>query len=108
MDAACHWVSGGIKDETPDDASVLGNIIVDDVSADEDFEVWPENWEVVQMFLRCQTQWRTAGMGGVIGLDYGAVAWLFRLHRVKDQRALLEDLQIMEAAVLAAFAKQGG
>lgn len=107
MDAACHWVGGGIKDETPDDAAVLGVTIVDDASADEDFEVWPENWEVVQMFLRCQTQWRTTGMGGVIGFDYGAVAWLFRLHGVKDQRALLEDLQIMEAAVLAAFAKQG-
>lgn len=47
-------------------------------------------------------------MGGVIGLDYGAVAWLFRLHRVRDQRALLEDLQVMEAAVLEAMAKKGG
>jgi hypothetical protein len=33
------------------------------------FEVLPENWEAVQMFMRCQTQWRT-GMAGLIGLDY--------------------------------------
>jgi hypothetical protein len=72
-----------------------------------DFEVWEENWEAVQMFLRCQTQWRTGGMGGAVGLDYGAVAWLFRLHRVKDQRALLEDLQIMEGAILTEMAKKG-
>jgi hypothetical protein len=72
----------------------------------KNFEVLPENWEAVQMFLRCQTQWRISGMGGLIGLDYGAVAWLLRLYRAKDQRSLLEDLQIMEAAVLETMAKR--
>jgi hypothetical protein len=71
-----------------------------------DFEVLPENWEAVQMFLRCQTQWRTGGMGGLVGLDYGAVAWLLRLYRAKDQRALLEDLQVMETAVLETMANR--
>ncbi len=65
----------------------------------EHFEVWEENWTVVQMFLRCQTQWRTT-MNGVLGLDYGAVAWLFKMYAVKDPRELLEDLQIMEAAAM--------
>ena len=65
-----------------------------------DFEVWEENWEAVEMFLRCQTQWRTT-MNGVLGLDYGAVAWILRLYEVEDQRAVLEDLQIMEAAAMA-------
>ena len=65
----------------------------------EDFEVWEENWMVVEMFLRCQTQWRTT-MNGVLGLDYGAVAWLFKMYAVEDPRALLEDLQIMEAAAM--------
>jgi len=51
------------------------------------------------MFLRVQTQWRTT-MNGVLGLDYGALAWLFMLYEVKDQRALLEDLQVMEAAAM--------
>ena len=57
------------------------------------------------MFLRLQTQWRV-GMGGPLGLDYGAAEWLFRLCGVEDQRSLLEDLQVMEYAVLAAIAKQ--
>jgi hypothetical protein len=65
----------------------------------EDFEVWEENWPVVEMFLRVQTQWRTT-MNGVLGLDYGALAWLFMMYEVKDQRALLEDLQVMEAAAM--------
>ena len=68
----------------------------------DDFEVWEENWPVVEMFLRCQTQWRTT-MSGVLGLDYGAVAWLFMMYEVKDQRALLEDLQVMEGAVMVSI-----
>ena len=65
----------------------------------DDFEVWEENWSVVEMFLRVQTQWRTT-MNGVLGLDYGALAWLFMMYEVQDQRALLEDLQVMEAAAM--------
>ena len=73
----------------------------------DDFEVWPENWSAVEMFMRVQTQWRAA-MNGVIGLDYTALAWLLTLYEVKDQRSLLEDLQVMEAAALAILNKQEG
>jgi len=71
----------------------------------DDFFVLPENWESVQMFMRCQTQWRT-GMAGPIGLDYGAVEWLLRLYGVEDHRTVLEDLQTMEAAVLMTISKR--
>ena len=71
----------------------------------EDFEVWPENWPAVEMFLRCQTQWRTS-MNGVVGIDYGALAWLFRLYEVEDPRSLLEDLQVMEGAVMQILNKE--
>jgi len=59
------------------------------------------------MFLRLQTQWRV-GMGGPIGLDYGAAEWLFRLNAIEglEARSLLDDLQVMEAAVLLALAKR--
>ena len=55
------------------------------------------------MFLRLQTQWRV-GMSGPVGLDYGAAEWLFRLYA--EPASLLEDLQVMEAAVLAGIAKK--
>ena len=72
-----------------------------------DFEVFEENWPALDLFLRVQTQWRT-GMNGPIGLDYGAVAWVLRLTTDEaTHRALLEDLQIMEGAVLCYMAKQG-
>jgi len=72
---------------------------------DEDFCVWLENWPTVEMFLRVQTQWRTS-MGGVIGLDYAAVAWVLKLYGIEDQRSLLEDLQVMEAAAMRVMNKQ--
>jgi hypothetical protein len=72
---------------------------------DEDFGVSPENWPTVEMFLRVQTQWRTS-MGGVIGLDYAAVAWVLKLYGIEDQRSLLEDLQVMEAAAMRVMNKQ--
>ena len=84
-------------DETESDAAALGIVMPEQPS--EDFEVWEENWPVVEMFLRVQTQWRTT-MNGVLGLDYGAVAWLFMMYEVNDQRALLEDLQVMEGAAM--------
>lgn len=57
------------------------------------------------MWCRVQTQWRTSA-GGVIGLDYSALAWLFKMYAVKDPRALLEDLQVMEGAALAVMLKE--
>jgi len=61
---------------------------------------------VVQMFLRVQTQWRTT-MSGVIGLDYAAVRWLFKLYEVDEPRSLLEDLQVMEAAAMSVINEKG-
>ena len=73
-----------------------------ELEPDGDFEVWEENWPAMEMFLRCQTQWRTT-MSGVLGLDYSAVAWILRLYEVEDQRSMLEDLQVMEAAAMTAL-----
>lgn len=71
----------------------------------EDFGVWPENWAAVEMFLRVQTQWRTT-MGGLLGLDYGVLAWVFKLYAVEDERSMLEDLQVMEAAAMAVLSER--
>lgn len=68
------------------------------------FEIWPENVDVLLMFLRCQTQWRT-GPSGVVGLDYGVVLELCRLYDVRDAKQLLADLQVMEAYALQLIAE---
>ena len=87
------------------DAKAFG-LIMPELEAPKDFEVWPDNWPAVEMFLRCQTQWRTT-MSGVCGLDYSAVEWLFRLYEVEDQQAVFQDLQVMEAAALLILNKGG-
>ena len=93
-----------MQDDTQADAAVLGIALPEQPA--EDCEVWEENWPVVQMFLRCQTQWRTT-MNGLLGLDYGVLAWLFKMYAVEDPRALLEDLQVMEAAAMAVINSRG-
>jgi hypothetical protein len=91
---------------TDNDASAFGITLPKKESTSDDYEVWPENWDATQIFLRCQTQWRAAGMGGVMGLDYAAVAWVLRLYKIKDQRAVLEDLQVMEATVIKGLSEK--
>ena len=57
------------------------------------------------MFLRCQTQWRV-GVSGIIGLDYTSVLEMIKLYLVEDTVAMLENLQIMEAAALKVINKE--
>ena len=56
------------------------------------------------MFLRCQTQWRV-GINGMSCLDYTSVIEMIKLYLVEDTVAMLENLQIMEAAALQALNK---
>tara|TARA_R100000781_G_scaffold18913_1_gene14658 strand:+ start:1695 stop:1937 length:243 start_codon:yes stop_codon:yes gene_type:complete len=72
---------------------------------EKDFEVWNENWSVVQLFLRCQTQWRTS-IGGVTGLDYASVISTAKLYSVEDLPSVFEDLQIMEITAMAEMNKE--
>ena len=69
---------------------------------EKDFVVWEENWEIVMMFLRLQTQWNTT-MGGVVGLKYEVLPWLCDLYLIEDKRAMLEGIQIMERVALKAL-----
>ena len=74
----------------------------------EHFEVWEENWDIVMMFLRMQTQW-TVSMAGYVGLKYEVLlvsGGLFDLYDVENRREVLEGLQIMESAALSEFNKK--
>ena len=71
----------------------------------QDFEVWDDNRQIVEMFMRMQTQWRTS-MSGAVGLDYAALEWLCRLYPVDNPQELFEGLQVMEYTALNCFAKK--
>lgn len=71
----------------------------------EDFEVWPENWEAVQLFLRVQTQWKIGAFGGFMGLDYSGVEAAFRMMKVPNTEEMFDTIQAMEIAALPVLNK---
>lgn len=61
----------------------------------DEFEVWPENWPVLEVFSALSTQWRViAGIGGVIyqGLDYAAAESVLRLLKTRDRREVFRSV----------------
>jgi len=64
------------------------------------FEVWAENWSAVDLFVRCQTQWRFMPDGRRCGLDYQAVLAMASLYQMADLPAVMERLQVIEHTIL--------
>lgn len=69
------------------------------IEAADIFEVWPENIDALNVFMRLQTQWRT-GPAGPTGLDYAGVRAGLAMMRARID---FVDLQMMESAALAAM-----
>lgn len=88
-----------------EDAQLFGIEMPDQSTEPELYEVWPEHKESLLMFLRCQTQWRM-GPSGATGLDYRVVLELLRLYNIKDRKAAMDEIQIMEARALELLNEQ--
>lgn len=104
IDAARHWAGGGVKDDMAADLAVMGALpeiteAVQEDSPARNFEVWEENWPTISMFMKLQTQW-VPSAGGLLGLNYQSVEFLFRIEGVVKQREMMADLQTMEVAAL--------
>lgn len=73
------------------------------------FHLWPELQASLLAWFAVQTQWRVGALGAT-GLDYAGVEALLRLRRLGGGRRrtaqLLADLQVMERATLAEWARQ--
>jgi hypothetical protein len=71
------------------------------------FPVWQENRTSIEAFLKVRTQWLTS-MGGGVGLNFTAVEAKVKrmnLEPAVEQR-VLDDLDVMESAILAAWGEQ--
>ena len=69
--------------------------------------MFDENWDIVMMFLRMNTQW-SMSFGGVVGLKYEVLllaGGLFDLYNVKNRQEMLEGLQLMESVALVEINK---
>ena len=97
-----------VIDETQKDAAVFGVVIEKQPEVSNDFEVFQENWEIVMMFLRIQTQWNMS-FGGIVGLKYEVLllaGGLFDLYNVENRQEMLEGLQLMESVALDELNKE--
>ena len=67
-----------------------------------------ENWDIVMMFLRMNTQW-SMSFGGVVGLKYEVLllaGGLFDIYNVENRQEMLEGLQLMESVALVEMNKE--
>lgn len=87
------------KQEAPRSGFDIGHFL-----KDQEVEVWPENWPVLDIFSQLSTQWRV-GTGGPIGLDYNVMFRVLDMEGLSGQewRDFFDDLRIMESAALEAM-----
>lgn len=73
----------------------------------EDFGVWPENWQTVEVFAAMGTQWNRDAHGRKCGLRYEVLPTVEpRLGVKKSRRAgVFRNLRIMEVAALDLWSK---
>lgn len=74
----------------------------------EDYGVWPENRRAVQVLTLMATQWRVAGMGGYLGLDYNVLPLVMQAAGIKRRHRAdtFAGLQILEREVLSLMAEK--
>ncbi|WIX35033.1 DUF1799 domain-containing protein [Salinicola sp. JS01] len=73
-----------------------------DESSTDEFEVLPENWSALEIFLDCSTQWKHAPMGGLTGLEYPAVRTVMEFHAVPlaEMRERFKQVRLLERGAL--------
>jgi len=85
----------------PDTASMRASGYEPEDFEGESVEVWPENWQAMELFTSLETQW-CAGFGGVTGLNYlvaFAIIDRMKLDQIEADY-LFADLQVMERSAL--------
>ena len=69
-----------------------------------------ENEEPWMFFCLVSTQLRSAGMGGVIGIDYRCIDLMFDYHDVPHwrRRDLMDDIRLIEVVALKSWNSDKG
>lgn len=68
----------------------------------DELDIWPENWDAVEVFSALQTQWRI-GMAGPTGLDYAVLPVVMALYEIEHRADCFSGVQVMEIAALEVF-----
>lgn len=80
-------------------------MLEEDETDPDEFNVLPVNWDAVNAFLACTTQWRHDAAGTPLGLRYDGVEVVLRARRIKNREDAFMRVQIMETAAIKEFAK---
>lgn len=109
--AATLWAGGALHDTEGYEKDLESFGMTRDQVADfvgpgsGDFEVFPENWDAVQVFMACATQWRVSDHRAV-GLDYNGLLAVMQLRDTQERRDTFERVRILESAALKEFARK--
>lgn len=74
----------------------------------DDFAVWPENWQTVRIFLSLSRCWRQDGMSGhFLCLPRADIESTLKMWNIRHthQRRILENLVLMEGAALEVLSR---
>ncbi|MGP5324930.1 DUF1799 domain-containing protein [Vreelandella titanicae] len=93
-----------------DDLAALGITLAGELAEEaesaaaepDQFDVLPENWDAVQIFLRCSCQWRYRGDGQREALDVQAVISVISLYQLPpaEQLERLDQVQLIELGAI--------
>ena len=72
----------------------------------DQFEVWPENWPALELFMCCQTQWHWRPDGRRGGLIYSELIGMGKLYGVESLSQVVADVQVIEIEILNQEAKR--
>lgn len=98
----------GFEDtETRDNALAALGLVLVDAPPPTVFGVWQDNVFAFNVFRRLCGQWRTAGMGGLMALDYAALPFVLDLEGVPRARwaEVVDGVQAMETEALRLIRK---
>lgn len=91
----------------PTEAELVGTGFTPEDYETDDFELWPENMQAINLFTTLQTQ-LIAGGAGPIGFNY--TPYFTRMDRMKlteqEYEWLFDDIRVIEAAAITAMNKK--
>ncbi len=119
MAAARYWAKGGKQAPNPEQAAqdeadrkVFGccaSDLDDPAEPDPDFEIYADNLDSIEAFIRCADRWEWMVVGTKairIKLDMQEVRLVLWGLNVKQPRQVFNDLLLMEGAALKAFSEE--
>lgn len=70
-----------------------------------EFEVLPENWEAVNVFMACAGQWTYGVAGEALALRYEALEIVMRHSKLADTDEVFAQVRVMERSALDEFSR---